>query len=148
MCRSCSRLDRILPELIDKGRLKNLEIRLYCDNKLLDDFLAFLEGDRGDRHQHEKKHRLGRAIIVFTSVLLNQKQRDIYTDEDKVLRVTAMKFKDHSYNDRIYCKEYQTGKIKRIVMCSIYFDKKTTKLKHKERSEIERVGQYEYAFED
>ncbi|MBM3405324.1 MAG: hypothetical protein FJY10_10605 [Bacteroidetes bacterium] len=98
-------------------------------------------------HRHHDKFR-----FICDIILGGHKNHSLYSKEEidtKTKGVTAMKFFPGQENDRIYCKEYTTPAGSMIVIAvELFLRKKQTKLTHKEKSVIERIGSYEYEIQE
>lgn len=111
---------------------------IYIDDKNRKQILDFLKKDE----RHKKKFNLIAGII-----LENLRNTALYDKEDintKCKDVTAMKFFKGQENYRIYCKEISSAKGVRVAIAAILHQKKDSKNTSKEKTEIEKVGGYEY----
>lgn len=111
---------------------------IYIDDEQRKVILSFIEKDE----RHRKKFNLIADII-----LRNLRNTALYDKEDinqKCKDVTAMKFFKGQENYRIYCKEINSSYGVRVVIAAILHQKKNNKNSNKEKTEIEKVGGYEY----
>lgn len=120
------------------------KIKLYIDKLNVDAILNYIQQDR----RHEKKFDYIKGII-----LENLRIPDVFDKEDiseKAKDVYAMKFFKGQENDRIYCKKisHKGCNCMIIVASELHLRKKTQKNSKKEISIIEKVGSYEYEFEE
>jgi len=121
------------------------KVNIYVDASLMDDLLAYLESDRA----RKKKFDTTTEYIVR-----GIENRDIYGLEkfEDGIDVWAIKIRvrgrGEKFNDRLYCKQYIAGGVKKIVIAHIYKNKKTQHLPRSLKDLIRRVNSYEYTFEE
>src|SRR5690606_3551149 len=63
---------------------------------------------------------------------------------DRAKNMFEMRFTRNLRNDRIYCKEISTGKVRHIVMIELLEKKKTQQIDKTTKRRIEKMGGYIY----
>lgn len=123
-----------------------IKIRSSCDNRIH----IYVDKENSERifkyvtqdERHIKKFQF------ITDVILGGLKNPTYGKaqiNEKSANVTAMKFFKGQENDRIYCKEIiKDDQTYIIVVCELLEKKKNQKLKHREKTIINRIADYEY----
>ncbi len=115
----------------------NSEIEFYIDEQNKDNIINFL-GDKG-------VERLG---YIFSRICKGKPPKDVYSSENydnSIQNITAIKFKGSQFNNaRIYCKDYNEGKSRIIVLSELLESKKQNKLTQKIKNLITKVNDYDY----
>jgi hypothetical protein len=113
------------------------------------DFLELL-GGKGDKKGYiegDVSYRLSKFLAVYVVVMYGAYQDALYRLESSKERVTAMKFMDKGFNDRLYCRELQcrdgNGEYRKVIISLIHRKKKTDSMSYKEKNAIEKVISYE-----
>jgi len=117
---------------------KDGRIVIAVDDENADTILGY--ADRDDKHK--KKFRF------ITELILEKKASKELFKQEKInmacAQVYAMRFFPGQENDRIYCQKIERYKVTYIILCELLEKKKSTKLKHREVTLINKVARYEY----
>lgn len=112
---------------------------IAVDKENAEELLSFFNQDK----RYKKKFD-----YICQLILGNHTNTELYDKEEidsKSKGVRAMKFFKGQENARVYCKEVtKDNKTMVVVAVEVLERKKQTKLTHKERNIIHRVGSYEY----
>lgn len=138
------RLAKRLPEFeLTKASWKQIKIKvvLYVDADFEDKLFKIL---RKDKKIKKKYKMIGEKLVssypigkeLYGHEMNSEKSRDVY----------AMKIKIKG-NHRIYCKEINYLLDKKIVLVA-YRNKKTQGLNKELRDLVDRIGEYEYEFQE
>ena len=141
------RLAKRLPEIERSNSFRtNLgkKVTLYVDTEFEDELFAFL-GDKKNE-KIKKKYRMIAELVVTGNA--NPSLYGHEQNSDKSKDVYAFKIKING-NHRIYCKEFNDDSMnsKKIVLIE-YKYKKTEGLNKELRNLVDKIGEYEYEFQE
>ncbi len=114
------------------------------------EFLEFLagKGDKKDWLLDDLSYRFSKLVRIGCVIYNGTYEDRLYRLESSSKRVTAMKFMDKGFNDRVYCRELDCsdadGEYKKVILTHLHRDKKSDKIRNKEIKIIEKVGSYEF----
>jgi len=121
---------------IDKGSHGKVEV--YVDSENAAEILQYVFESKVDNEFKEIRSLLKENLRnreKYCKVDVSNKAKDMFE-----MRFTRQR------NDRIYCKEVNDSKSRRIIMIELYRSKKSQNIPKKIKSRIEKMGSYEYKF--
>jgi len=121
---------------IDKGSHGKVEV--YVDSENAAEILQYVFESKVDNEFKEIRSLLKENLRnreKYCKVDVSNKAKDMFE-----MRFTRQR------NDRIYCKEVNDSKSRRIIMIELYRGKKSQNIPKKIKSRIEKMGSYEYKF--
>ena len=121
--------------LIDEGIHGTVKIYVDADNA--DTIFSYVFRDKVDEEFKEI-----RALLKQT--LRNREKYCKCDVSDRAKNMFEMRFTRNLRNDRIYCKEISTGKVRHIVMIELLEKKKTQQIDKTTKRRIEKMGGYIY----
>jgi len=150
MCEKTIYIDPLLAQLKHGAYEKRRRVKIFIRESLQMEFMEFLAGksDKKNWSINDISYRFSKLIRIAYVIYDGTYFDSLYRLESSSQRITAMKFMDKGFNDRVYCRELDCtdldGEYKKVILAYIHRTKKANKVRMKEINIIEKVGSYEF----